>query len=266
MAAEKPLRIAVHGADGRMGQRVVHLLQSDPTLELAAALVRPGSTREGLDVGEVLGFGRTGVKFATELPRLIDGVIDFSTPEASLAIAKACAARELPLVVATTGFSAKQREDLVALHHTMPLLLAPNCSLVVNLLMKLTHIAGEVLRDRDFDVEIIERHHRYKADAPSGTALRFAEVLEEAMGLTARRHGREGITGARPRHEIGLHAIRAGDNVGEHAVIFSTLGETMELVHRGHSRDSYARGAVAAIKFLVAKKAGRYSMADVLDL
>jgi 4-hydroxy-tetrahydrodipicolinate reductase len=249
-----------------MGQRVCEAVHGDPNLQLVAAIDRADHPKQGEDIGLVVGLGPVGIAVGRDLPDQVDGAIDFSTPTASLAFAKKCAARQLPLVVATTGFSAKEREQLIEYHHEMPLLVASNCSLVVNLLLKLARIAGEKLRDRDFDVEIVEKHHRFKVDAPSGTALSFADVLQDAMGLTNRRHGREGITGERPRQEIGLHAIRAGDNIGEHAIIFSTLGETMELVHRGHSRDSYARGAVAAIRFLVTKKPGLYTMADVLDL
>jgi 4-hydroxy-tetrahydrodipicolinate reductase len=196
----------------------------------------------------------------------VDGVIDFSTPEASLAIAKQCAEREIPLLVATTGHSKEQYDELVALHHTMPLLIAANTSLVVNVLMKLTREAARVLKGRDFDVEIIERHHRFKVDSPSGTALKFAELIEKEMGLEHRLYGREGIVGKRTNKEIGVHAVRVGDNVGEHTIIFSAIGETMELVHKGSGLDSYVKGALAAVKFLATKKAGLYQMADVLGL
>jgi 4-hydroxy-tetrahydrodipicolinate reductase len=139
-------------------------------------------------------------------------------------------------------------------------------SLAVNVLMKLVRQAGEVLRDKGFDVEITERHHRFKKDSPSGTALHFARILQEAMGQTQLRHGREGLVGERPPHEIGIHAIRVGDNVGEHTIIFSTLGETLELTHRAHARDCYARGALQAAKFLAGRPPGRYTMNDVLGL
>ena len=137
---------------------------------------------------------------------------------------------------------------------------------MVNVLFKLVREAGTALKGKGFDVEIIERHHRFKKDSPSGTALHFARVVQEAMGQTELRHGREGLVGERPAQEIGIHAIRAGDNVGEHTIIFSALGETMELVHKSSSRDSYARGALEAAKFLAGKPAGRYTMDDVLGL
>src|SRR5947208_9752403 len=144
--------------------------------------------------------------------------------------------------------------------------MAPHMSLAVNVLFKLVGQAAAVLKDRGFDVEILERHHRFKKDSPSGTALHFARIVQEAMGQTELRHGREGLVGERPLGEIGIHAVRAGDNVGEHTIVFSTLGETLELVHKGYSRDSYARGALLAAKFLAGKGAGRYSMDDVLGI
>jgi 4-hydroxy-tetrahydrodipicolinate reductase len=144
--------------------------------------------------------------------------------------------------------------------------MAPNMSLVVNVLFKLVAEAAAALRDKDFDIEIIERHHRYKKDAPSGTALHFARIIQEALGDMPLRHGREGLLGERPAREIGMHALRAGDNVGEHAIVFSTLGETLELVHKGHTRDAYVRGALLAAKFLAGRPAGRFTMNDVLGL
>lgn len=257
--------VAVHGACGRMGQLVLKAVLADEELELAAALESPGSPNQGKDVGEIAGIGTLGVAVTSELP-LVDVVIDFSVPDASVKIAQQCAARQIALLVATTGHTPAQRDEIIACHHTTPLLFASNTSLVVNLLMKLVADAARVLKDRDFDVEIVERHHRFKVDAPSGTALTFAEIIEKEMGLTQRRYGREGETGVRPRNEIGLHALRTGDNVGEHTIVFSTLGETMELVHKAHSRDSYVKGAVAAAKYLITQKAGLYTMADVLGL
>jgi 4-hydroxy-tetrahydrodipicolinate reductase len=144
--------------------------------------------------------------------------------------------------------------------------MAPNMSLSVNVLFELVGQASRLLAGKGFDVEIVEKHHRFKKDAPSGTALHFAHIVQEAMGQTDLRHGREGLVGERPPTEIGIHALRVGDNVGEHTIVFSTLGETLELTHKGHSRDSYARGALLAAKFLAGKPAGRYGMKDVLGL
>jgi 4-hydroxy-tetrahydrodipicolinate reductase len=169
-------------------------------------------------------------------------------------------------VVATTGHPAHQRKEIEEAAHETALLTAPNMSLSVNVLYQLVRQAAQLLRGKDFDIEIMERHHRFKKDAPSGTALHFARIIQEALGGGEIRHGREGITGERPRQEIGIHALRVGDNVGEHTIVFSTLGETLELTHKGHSRDSYARGALAAAKFLAGKPAGRYTMNDVLGI
>src|SRR5438128_7361855 len=144
--------------------------------------------------------------------------------------------------------------------------MAPNMSQVVNVLFDLLRRAAEMLNGKGYDVEILERHHRFKKDSPSGTALQFARLVQETMGQTQLRHGREGLIGERPGTEIGIHAIRVGDNVGEHTIIFSTLGETLELTHRAHARDCYARGALLAARFLAGKPPGKYAMNDVLGL
>ncbi|MGH9677422.1 MAG: 4-hydroxy-tetrahydrodipicolinate reductase, partial [Candidatus Acidiferrum sp.] len=177
-----------------------------------------------------------------------------------------CIERRIPLVVATTGFTHAQREEIEEAAQETAILCAPNMSLAVNVLFELVRQASTLLADKGFDVEIVERHHRYKKDAPSGTALHFARIIQDAMGAMELRHGREGLVGERPAKEIGMHALRVGDNVGEHAIIFSTLGETLELTHKGHTRDSYARGALLAAKFLADKPAGRYTMNDALGL
>jgi 4-hydroxy-tetrahydrodipicolinate reductase len=260
------LRIGVHGAAGKMGRHVCRLVAEDPTLQFWGAMVTADDPALNHDVGLIAGVDHIGVEATAFMPSNVQVVIDFSNPDASLSIAQDCADRRFPLVVATTGFTTEQRRTLEGHAEKIPLLIAANCSLVVNVLMKLTETAGRLLANRDFDIEIIERHHRFKLDAPSGTALAFARILQSTMGLDVQRHGREGITGVRSTNEIGLHAVRAGDNVGEHTIIFSTLGETMELVHKGTSRDSYAKGAIAAAKFLVGKPPGLYSMRDVLGI
>ena len=260
--------IAINGAAGRMGQRLIHLAHDDNELAVGAALEAPGHPKLGHDAGEVAGIGKLGVPIRADLPHghLLDVLIDFSMPEGTMHVLPLCVERRFPLVVATTGHTAAQRQEIEAAAHETALLMSPNLSLSVNVLFQLVREAARLLKDKDFDVEIVERHHRFKKDAPSGTALHFAHVIQEAMGQTALRHGREGQVGERPPSEIGMHAIRVGDNVGEHTILFSTLGETLELTHRGHSRDSYARGALLAAKFLAGKPAGRYTMADVLGL
>lgn len=260
--------IAVNGACGRMGQRIVQLAHEDAELTIGAALDSAGHPNHDRDIGEIAGVGRLGVPVAAQLApgQRIDVVIDFSTPEGTLAVLPACVDRHIPIIVATTGFSEKQKQDVEAAAHHTALLFTPNLSLVVNVLFKLVREAAAAVRERGFDVEIIERHHRYKKDSPSGTALQFAHIIQEAMGDMPLRYGREGLVGERPANEIGMHAIRVGDNVGEHTIIFSTLGETLELVHKGHTRDAYVRGALQAAKYLANRPAGRYTMADVLGL
>jgi 4-hydroxy-tetrahydrodipicolinate reductase len=177
-----------------------------------------------------------------------------------------CVQRRIPLVVATTGHTAAQKQQIEAAAHDIAVLMAPNMSLAVNVLMKLVRQTAQMLRGQGFDIEILERHHRFKKDSPSGTALHFARLIQEGAGPHQLRHGREGLVGERPANEIGIHAVRVGDNVGEHTIVFSTLGETLELTHRAHSRDCYARGALQAAKFLAGRPAGRYTMEDVLGL
>ena len=249
-----------------MGQAVVRAAHADPELTVVAALEAESHPNRGEDIGVLCGLGPIGVSVAADAPRGVECVIDFSVPEAALDIAKRCAVSETPLFVGTTGFTDAQRDELIALHHTTSLLVTSNASLVVAVLQKLARETARILRDKDFDVEIIEWHHRHKVDAPSGTALQFARIIEEEMALTNRRYGREGMVGERPRNELCVHSVRGGSNVGEHTVLFSTIGETLELVHRGHSRDSYVTGALAAAKYLATTKPGLYSMADVLGL
>jgi 4-hydroxy-tetrahydrodipicolinate reductase len=260
--------LGINGAAGRMGQRLVHLAREDPQLRLAAALESSGHPLQGRDIGEVCGLGPLGVTIRPEVPpgQRLDVLVDFSTPEGTLTVLPMCTGRRIPLVVATTGHTAPERLQIEAASHETALLMAPNMSLAVNVLFELVRQAATLLNGKGFDVEIVERHHRFKKDAPSGTALHFARIVQQAMGQTQLRHGREGLVGERPAGEIGLHALRVGDNVGEHTIVFSTLGETLELVHKGHSRDSYARGALLAAKFLAGKGAGRYTMKDVLGL
>jgi 4-hydroxy-tetrahydrodipicolinate reductase len=260
--------IGINGVCGRMGQRIVQLAHEDKHLAIGAALESPGHPQLGQDVGELAGLGKLGVAVGFELPMggRIDALIDFSTPEGTMSVLPQCVARRIPLLVATTGHSPEQRREIEAAAHETALLLAPNLSLSVNLLMKLVAQAAEALHHKGFDVEILERHHRFKKDSPSGTALHLARIVQAAMGQAHVRHGREGQVGERSPDEIGIHAIRVGDNVGEHTILFSTLGETLELTHRAHSRDCYARGALQAAKFLAGRPPGRYSMNDVLGL
>ena len=260
--------IAINGACGRMGQRLVALSREDPEFALIAAIDWAGHPAQNRDAGELAGVGNLGVPITPTLPIDVrpDVLVDFSVPEGSMAAVKTCEERKIPIVVATTGHSDEQRKEIEAAAHATAVLFSPSMSLVVNLLFKLVKDTAVALKGKGFDVEILERHHRFKKDSPSGTAMHFARILQEAMDIPRLVHGREGLVGERPPAEIGVHAIRAGDNVGEHTILFSALGETLELVHKGYSRDSYARGALLAAKFLANRPAGRYTMADVLGL
>lgn len=261
-------RIAINGACGRMGQRLIALANEEADLQLVAAIDWSKHPNQGRDAGELAGVGALGVAVSPALSLDItpDVVVDFSTPDGSMEVVRTCEARKLPLVIATTGHSDVQRQEIETAAHATAILFSPSMSLVVNLLFKLVRDTSIALKGKGFDVEIVERHHRFKKDSPSGTAMHFARVVQHAMEIPNLVHGREGMIGERPGTEIGVHAIRAGDNVGEHTIIFSALGETLELVHKGYSRDSYARGALLAAKFLANKPAGRYTMSDVLGL
>jgi 4-hydroxy-tetrahydrodipicolinate reductase len=260
--------LGINGAAGRMGQRLIHLAREDAELSVAVALESATHPQLGRDVGDLCGLGPIDVPLRSDLPpgTRLDVLIDFSTPEGTMHVLPLCVQSRIPLVIATTGHTPAQKAEIETAAHSTALLMAPNMSLAVNVLFTLTRQAATLLAGKGFDVEIIERHHRFKKDAPSGTALHFARLVQEAMGQTELRYGREGLTGERPPQEIGMHALRVGDNVGEHTIVFSTLGETLELVHKGHTRDSYARGALAAAKFLANRPAGRYTMNDVLGL
>lgn len=246
-----------------MGVRLIQLIQADPGLRLAAAIDRPDHPKLGEDAGTLCGLGALGVPLAGALDRPADVAIDFSLPAGALAMARACAEHGVPLVVGTTGFDPEQRKTLEAVSSKIALLISPNLSRAVNLLMRLAGEAARALGD-SADIEIVERHHHFKKDAPSGTALRLAEIVGEAIGSSQFVHGRQGEVGERPRGEIGLHALRTGDNPGEHTVVFGLMGECLELSHRALNRDGFALGALDAAKFLAGKPPRLYTMADLL--
>ena len=257
-------RIAIHGAAGRMGRRLVALTSADPQLVLAAAIDVENHPQLGADAGVLAGVGPLDVSLVASLEVPVDVVIDFSLPEAVDDVLATCVEQERPLVLATTALSDAQTGNVKAAAKKIPLVWAPNMSLAVNLTMRLAEVAAEALKDQDADVEILERHHRFKEDSPSGTALKFGQLIAAKMGQTSETHGRQGRPGKRPHEEIGYHAIRTGDNPGEHTIVFGMLGETVELTVRASNRDCYALGALAAAKYLVAQPPGLYGMYDVL--
>ena len=262
------LKIAIHGAAGRMGQRVTALAASQANLEIVAALESASHPALGQDAGTLAGIGEIGVPLAVVGESAADVVIDFSVPDAAVAAVAHCLEFKKPLVIATTGFDEQQEAYIRKSAEQIPVVWAPSMSLAVNLVMKLTEIASKALKDlpTGVDVEIIERHHRFKEDAPSGTALRFGEIVADVMGQDQDTHGRSGRPGQRPRNEIGYHALRTGDNPGEHTIVFGMLGETIELRVAASNRDCYAQGALLAAEWLNGKPPGLYNMNDVLGL
>lgn len=263
------LKVAIHGAAGRMGRRLIALGSADPGLTIVGAIDAASHPEIGQDAGILAGVRPLGVSLAAELPAEVDVVIDFSVPHAALEIARRCADRKIPLVVATTGFEGDEKVAIRQVGSKIPVVWSPSMSLAVNLTMKLAGLAAKALRDypHGTDVEIIERHHRMKEDAPSGTALRFGEIIAEEMGPSIQHvHGRSGRPGKRPRNEIGYHAVRTGDNPGEHTIVFGMMGETIELNVKASNRDCYAIGALTAAKFVADKPPGLYGMSDVLKL
>ena len=263
--------VVVAGAAGRMGSRIVACLGDDKNLRLAAALESPAHPAIGRDAGEVAGVGRLGVAIAGDPKAAITGdriLIEFSVPEASLEHLRTVAAVGGRAVMGTTGFTAEHRAEITRLAERCAILLSPNMSIGVNLAFKLLSIMAKALGD-DYDVEITEIHHRMKKDAPSGTALRMAEVVAEALGRDLERvavYGRQGLPGERTRDEIGILSLRSGDVVGAHTVSFGTSGERLELIHRAHSRDTFARGALRAARFIADRPPGFYSIPDALGL
>jgi 4-hydroxy-tetrahydrodipicolinate reductase len=265
------VNLVVGGAAGRMGSRIVALHADPPGIRLAAALEAPGHAALGADAGQVAGGRALGVAVTADAAAAITRdrvLVEFSVPEASLEHLRLVARAGARAVIGTTGFSPGQREEIAALARQAAVLVAPNMSVAVTLAFSLLRTMARALGD-DYDVEITEIHHRYKKDAPSGTAVRMAEIVAEALGRDLRKvgvYGRQGLPGERSAREIGVMSLRSGDVVGEHTVSFGTLGERLELTHRAHSRDTFARGALRAVRWIAARGPGLYSMHDVLGI
>ena len=264
-------KIAICGVAGRMGQRLGHLVLTAPDLELCGGKEHPAHEAVGRDIGEVIGTRHLGLAVSDTLVGLAEPdrvVVSFTTPEATLEDAALCAVRGVPMVVGTTGFNPQQLVEFERTVADIACVFASNFSTAMNVLFKLVEEAARILGD-DYDVEVIEAHHRHKVDAPSGSALTLAERAAAGLGRTLREvavHGRSGVVGERSRQEIGLHAIRAGDLAGEHSVLYAAPGECLELRHRATSRDSFALGALRAVRFAAQAAPGMYSMGDVLGL
>jgi 4-hydroxy-tetrahydrodipicolinate reductase len=263
------IRVAVTGAAGRMGRTLIQAIDEAADLTLGAAFERPGSSLLGADAGELAGVGSLGVAVTDDPAAAADAfdtLIDFTIPEATIAMADTCAERGKRLVIGTTGIDPAGLERIRAAAERVAVLMAPNMSVGVNLTFKLAELAARVLGD-DADVEIVEAHHRHKVDAPSGTALRLGEVVAAALGRdldSAAVYARHGRTGARPPGAIGFATVRAGDIVGDHTVLFAGGGERIEITHRAESRMNFALGALRAARFLQGQPRGLYDMQDVL--
>jgi 4-hydroxy-tetrahydrodipicolinate reductase len=265
---KKRTRVVVTGVSGRMGSLLVRLVRDSDDLMLAGGTDKPGSVTIGLDVGLAAHLGVLEVETVDALEKALgaaDVVIDFTTPEASVAHARACAAAKVPLVVGSTGFSAEAKAELAAAAKQVPVVMSPNMSVGVNLVIEVARELARRLGD-DFDIEVLETHHRMKKDAPSGTALRLAEEIAAGLGRKSDllRTTRAGLLGERPREEIGVQALRGGDVVGEHTVFFFGDGERIELTHRATSREQFGRGALRAARWVVGQPAGLYDMTHVL--
>ena len=265
------IRVAVIGAAGRMGKTNIEAIVQGEGVELGAAIVEPGSSLIGADAGELAGVGKQGVAVVGSLADAkddFDVLIDFTSPATTLQNLAFCAEHGKQMVIGTTGLTEEERAELNSYGDKMSLVFASNMSVGVNLCFKLLNMAAQALGD-DYDVEIIEAHHRHKVDSPSGTALSMGEAVADGLGRDLREcaiYGREGQVGARPQKEIGFATVRAGDVVGDHTVLFGTEGERVEITHKASSRMTFAKGAVRATRWLNGQENGVYSMQDVLDL
>jgi len=265
------VRAIVAGAGGRMGGRIINMIHKTEGITLSAAFEHPDSPVVGQDAGAVAGLESLGVTVADSLDSVIDQgdvVIDFTISEASLKHSRIAASYKRPIVIGTTGLAKDELDEIGQLAKDFPCVLAPNMSVGVNLLYKLVDTAAKVLGD-DYDVEIVEAHHRMKKDAPSGTALQLGRVIAASLGRDFDEVGlfeRHGFIGERSKKEIGIQTLRAGDIVGEHTVLFGGIGERIEIVHKASSRDTFAKGAVRAAIWIVEQPAGFYNMQDVLGL
>jgi 4-hydroxy-tetrahydrodipicolinate reductase len=265
------IKVAVSGAAGRMGGRVITAVKEDSELELSGGLERPGHPSLGMDAGLIAGCGPLGVALTDNLNELVKGcdvLIDFSAPTVSLKNLEVCSLNGKSMVIGSTGFTPEEIALARELARNIPVMLAPNMSVGVNVVFKILKDAAKILGD-DFDVEIVEAHHKMKKDSPSGTAIRMGEVVAEALGRDYNKvanYHRQGICGERTKEEIGMQTIRGGDIVGDHTVYFIGMGERIEVTHRAHTRDMFSRGAARAAKWVVKQEPGLYDMQDVLGL
>lgn len=265
------IRAIVSGACGKMGKRLCTLIENDNSLELVGALEYKESKDIGKDIGVICGFGEKGIAIKSDMNDVINEgevIIEFSTPQATLSHIRIAAENKKAMVIGTTGLSKEEIEEIKKLSVRVPIMLAPNMSLGVNILFKLVEDTAKILGE-DYDIEIVEMHHRFKNDAPSGTALKLAEHAANGLGENLEDvaiFGRHGLIGERKKKEIGVMSLRGGDVVGDHTVIFAGMGERLELTHKATSRDTFALGALRAAKWVIDKVPGLYNMQNVLGI
>jgi 4-hydroxy-tetrahydrodipicolinate reductase len=265
------IKAIVAGAAGRMGGRIIHTIHQRDDIVLSGAFERKSHPMVGQDAGQTAGLGPIGVRLSDSLEEIADKgdvLIDFTSPEASLENTRVASTRGLAVVIGTTGISGEMLEKIEQMARTIRCVMSPNMSVGVNVMFR---IAGEMARllGKEYDIEILEAHHRLKKDAPSGTAMRLAQVLSSSMNRDLEKvavYQRKGMIGERTDQEIGIQTWRAGDITGEHTVMFGGIGERLELIHRAHNRDNFARGAVRAALWVARQSPGLYDMQDVLGL
>lgn len=261
------IKIAIVGAGGRMGRRIAALAIELEQFDIVSAIEQSNSPAIGADIGELAGAGIFGIKVSEDLLEAPQVLIDFSSPQSTQGWLDKCRAQSIPMVIGTTGLTPSQQAEVADAASVIPIIHSANYSVGVNVLLQ---VVGQVAKalGSDYDIEISESHHRFKKDAPSGTALALAHAICRSLGKDAGESMVYGRGGQQPRKpgEIGMHALRLGDTVGEHTISFGSLGETVTIGHSAHTRDTFARGALRAAQWLVGRKPGLYTMTDVLGL
>jgi 4-hydroxy-tetrahydrodipicolinate reductase len=265
----REIKAIVIGAAGKMGSRIIHIIHETPSISLHRAVERPGHPSIGKDIGEVIGLGKMGIPLEGDLKKPGgDVIINFTNPKTSVESLEYAKEMGLAIVIGTTGLSPEQMERVRDLSKNIRCVFSPNMSVGVNVMFRIVQEVARVLGS-EYDIEIFEAHHRLKKDSPSGTAVKLGELIAKAIGRDFGKvgvYGRKGMVGERTKEEIGMQVIRAGDIVGEHTVLFGGIGERLEIIHRAHSRDNFARGAIRAAVWIVNQPNGLYDMQDVLGL
>ena len=263
------INIGIIGAIGKMGQRILNIAKNDPEINIIAAIDAPNNQKIGQNVFTDTNSKFSELKYTSKLSEIInkiDVLIDFSIPTVTINNLETIKSNKKALVIGATGFSEEQITKIKNTAKEIPIILAPNMSVGVNVFFKIIKEAAKYLND--YDIELVELHHNQKQDSPSGTAIKIAEIINESTNRSKEnwKHGREGLVGKRTKEEIGIHAVRLGDVVGEHSLYFAGNSERIEITHRAHTRDNFANGAIKAAKWLSKKNNGFYDMLDVLDL